>query len=121
MLTVVAMGGLMVTNPGQHEFEDFAAQRLSALLDEELCRKPALPMLLQLVIQNCSAVVRAQQQTLGQVARDHSRRLNLGLASIYTTHFGGQQLMGQWRLPKYRITPLALAGQFVVLTTSSQP
>lgn len=120
-VTAVAVGGLVITNPGKHEFEDFAAQRLSALLDQELCRRPALPMLLQLVIQNCSEMVHAQQQALGQVARDHSRRLNLGVASIYSTRFGGQQLMGQWKLPHYQITTLALAGQFVVLQTSSQP
>jgi hypothetical protein len=120
-LTVVAVGGLVVTNPGKHEFEDFAGHRLSALLDEELCQRSAMPLLLQLVIQNCSEMVRAQQQTLGQVARDHSRRLNLGVASLYTTQFGGQQLLGQWKLPQYRITTLALAGQFVILQTSSQP
>ena len=120
-LTVVAIGGLVVTNPGKREFEDFAGQRLSALLHEELCHRSAMPMLLQLVIQNCSEVVRAQQQALGQVARDHSRRINLGVASLYTTHFGGQQLLGQWKLPHYRITTLALAGQFVVLQTSSEP
>jgi len=113
--------GLALTNPTPADFEDFAAVRLVHLADQELCHKPALPMLLQMVIPNCSALVQEQRQTLGRLAREHSRRLNLGLASVYSTNFGGQQLVPNWRLPRYGVTTLALAGHFVVLQTSTTP
>ncbi|MEB3172967.1 MAG: DUF4359 domain-containing protein [Cyanobacteriota bacterium] len=118
---LVMAGGLMLTNPTPADFQDFAAQRLVQLVEQELCQKPALPMLLQMVIQNCSAMVQAQQTALGQLATEHSRRLNLGLASLYSTSFGGQQLLPNWRLPRYEVSTLAVAGQFVVLNTSSTP
>lgn len=114
-------GGLAISNPNPGDFEDFAAVRLVDLVDTEICRKPALPLLLQMVIQNCSAMVQDQQHTLGRLAREHSQRLNLGLASVYSTRFGGQQLLPNWRLPRYSVTTVGLAGHFVVLQTSSQP
>jgi len=113
--------GLALSNPGPQEFEDFAAERLLALVDQELCHKPALPLMLQMVIPNCSAMVQAQKLTLGRLAREHSRRFNLGLASVYSTEFGGQQLLPNWRLPRYGVTTLGLAGHFVVLQTSTTP
>jgi hypothetical protein len=118
---VLAVGGLALSNPTPADFEGFAAGQLVQLVEQELCHRPALPLLLQLVIQNCPALVQAQSQTLGRLARDHSRRLNLGIASIYTTRFGGQQLLPNWRVPNYGVTTLAAAGHFVILSTSSRP
>ncbi len=117
----LAATGLALTNPGPGEFEQFSAGQLVTLMEQELCHKPALPLLMQMVIQNCPTLVRAQQQTLGQLARQHSRRINLGIASVYTTRFGGQQLLSQWRVPRYGVTTLAAAGHFVVLQTSARP
>ena len=118
-LTLV--GGLALTNPTPHDFEEFASVRLVALVEQELCHKPALPMLLQLVIQNCSAMVQSQRSVLGQLAAKHSQRINLGVASLYSTSFGGQQLLSTWRLPRYAVTTLAVGGQFVVLKTNTTP
>lgn len=120
-VVLALIGGLALSNPGPGDFEDFAAQRLVALIDTEICQKPALPLLVRLVIHNCPELVRAQQTTLGQLARTHSRRLNLGIASLYSTRFGGQQILPEWRLPQYRITTVAAAGHFLVLQTSTAP
>lgn len=121
LAAVAIAGGLAITNPAPREFEEFASARLVQLVEQELCHKPALPMLLQMVLQNCSAMVQAQQGALGELAAQHSQRINLGLASIYSTRFGGQQLLPNWRLPRYGVTTLALAGQFVVLHSSTTP
>ena len=117
----LALGGLALTNPGPADFELFAAGQLVSLVEQELCHKPALPLLMRLVIQNCPEMVQGQGETLGRLAREHSRRLNLGIASIYTTRFGGQQLLPQWRVPHYGVTTVAAAGHFVVLDTSTRP
>lgn len=118
---VAIVAGLAVTNPDPHEFEDFAAIRLVELIDKELCQKPTVPLMLRLVIGNCPAMVQAQRQTLGRLARQHSRRINLGVASLYSTRFGGQRLFSSWKVPNYAVTTLAVAGTFVVLQTSATP
>ncbi|MFM1812147.1 MAG: hypothetical protein RLZZ336_1085 [Cyanobacteriota bacterium] len=118
---LVALGGLVLTNPGPREFEEFAGQRLVELIEAEICDKPSLPLMLQMVLQDCNGLVHSQRQTLGRLAREHSTRLNLGVASVYRTSFGGQQLLEDLRLPHYNVTTLAAAGQFVVWTTSSRP
>lgn len=118
---LLVLAGLALTNPAPAEFEVFAASRLVTLAEDELCRKPALPLLLQLVIQNCPAMVQSQRQALGRLAREHSRRLNLGIASVYSTRFGGQQLLPHWRIPNYAVTTVAAAGHFVVVEASSRP
>jgi hypothetical protein len=110
--------GLACTNPGPQAFEDFAGGRLSTLLRRELCRGEALPMMLRLVIGDCPALIASQRGTLGRLALLHSRRMNLGLVSLYTTELGGQRLLGSWSLPRYRSITLALAGQFVVVHAS---
>jgi len=120
-LGVVALGGLVLSNPGEHEFEEFAGLQLVELIETEICHKPNLPLMLQMVMQNCPALVRSQREPLGRLARDHSTRLNLGVASLYTTSFGGQRLLEDLRVPSYKVTTLAAAGQFVVLQTSSRP
>lgn len=120
-IALVAGGGLALTNPGPNDFEDFAGLHLVELIEDEICHKPSLPLMLQMVLQNCTSVVRSQEQPLGRLAREHSSRFNLGLVSMYRTSFGGQQLLDNLRLPHYTVTTLAVAGQFVVLKTSAQP
>jgi len=113
--------GLAITNPSPRDFEEFAASQLVELIDQELCQKPSLPLMLQLVLTNCPAMVQAQRQTLGRIAREHSKRVNIGIASVYSTRFGGQQLLPNWRVPQYAVTTIAAAGTFVVLNATSTP
>lgn len=110
--------GLAFTNPGPAAFEDYAAGRLTALLRDELCREDGLPLMLRLVIQNCPAMVEAQRPVLGKLAALQTRRRNLGLLSLYSTSLGGQQVLPNWRLPRYKALTLAVAGRFVVLQAS---
>lgn len=110
--------GLGVTNPGPEAFSDFAGERLSGLIREELCRADGLPLMLQLVIEDCPALVEAQRPLLGRLALQHSRRRNLILFSLYSTGLGGQRLGSIWRLPRYEALTVAVAGQFLVLRSS---
>jgi hypothetical protein len=116
---LLALGaGLALTNPGPAAFEEFAAGRLTALLRDELCREDGLPLMLRLVIQDCPALVEAQTPVLGRLAALQTRRRNLGLLSLYSTALGGQQVLPNWRLPRYQALTLAVAGRFVVLRAS---
>ncbi|MEB3348506.1 MAG: DUF4359 domain-containing protein [Cyanobacteriota bacterium] len=110
--------GLVATNPNPQDFERFAAQRLTAEVSDKICNQEALPMVLQSLVGDCTLLVRSQGPVLGRLARDHSQRWNLGLLSLYTTEVGGQELPGGWRLPRYRASTLAVAGQFLLLETA---
>jgi hypothetical protein len=117
-LMVALAGGLALTNPGPDAFEEYAAGRLATLLRQELCRGDSLPLMLQLVIEKCPALIESQRPVLGRLARLGTRRRNLLLFSVYSTSLGGQKLLPQWRIPRYSAVTLAVAGQFLVLRTS---
>ena len=53
-LGAVLLGGLLVvTNPGEREFEAFAGEYLVEMASEELCGSDGLPLMARLVVHNC--------------------------------------------------------------------
>ncbi len=116
-LAVAALGvtGLVATNPDPEAFEHFAGDRLAAMVTEELCNEKGLPMMIRLVITDCPGLVMAQRGVFGQLARSQSRRFNFGIGSLYSTEIGGQRLLPRWRLPRYAVSTLGVAGHFWVL------
>jgi hypothetical protein len=120
-LISAAVATLAWSNPPPRDFEDFAADQLVTLAVKEVCGPQGLPMLLQLVVQDCPKLMLSQRQTLGSLARQASRRWNFGLFSLYRTDLGGQTGLPGFSLPRYRALTLAGAGQFLVLRTDSDP
>jgi hypothetical protein len=114
-LAAGALVGLVVTNPDGQAFEAFAAERLTALLSEELCGTNGLPMLARLMIRDCPALVASQRDALGQLALARTRRRNLGLFSLYRTELAGQALFGFLQVPEYSAITLGMAGRFLIL------
>ena len=120
-LISAAVATLAWSNPPPRDFEDFAADQLVTLAVKEVCGPQGLPMLLQLVVQDCPKLMLSQRQTLGSLASQASRRWNFGLFSLYRTDLGGQTGLPGFSLPRYRALTLAGAGQFLVLRTDSDP
>lgn len=119
-LLALALGGgaglgLVSTNPGPAEFETFAADQLTRLVSDELCRENGLPMMARLLVRDCPALVASQRGVLGRLATLHTRRRNLGVMSLYSTELGGQTLLPSWSMPRYHALTLAAAGRFVLL------
>lgn len=121
LAAVAGVVGLAVTNPGPEDFQVFAGRRLVDTITREICGENRLPGALRLLLQNCPDLVASQEQVLGRIALEHSRRTNLGLASIYRTEVGGQQLLALLRLPRYEAITVAGAGQFVLVSTGQSP
>ena len=119
LATVMALAAsavaLALTNPSPEEFSSYAGGRFVTLASDELCGDGGLPMMLQLWVKDCPRLIHDQQPALAALAGQSSRRFNLGLASIYTTELGGQNLLPTLRLPQYSVTTLGIAGQFVTL------
>ena len=120
MLVVAgSSAALCVTNPTRDDYQDFAGDTLVKLATKEVCERQALPMVLQLWISDCPRLIADQEPALALLADQLTRRWNLGIASIYVTTVGGQNLLPALRLPRYSVTSIGLAGQFVVLNADS--
>ncbi len=117
-LISAAVATLAWSNPPPKDFEDFAADQLVSLAVKEVCGPEGLPMLLQLVVQDCPKLMLSQRQALGSLARQASQRWNFGLFSLYRTDLGGQSLLPGLTVPRYQALTLAGAGQFLVLQTN---
>ena len=120
-LISAAVATLAWSNPPPRDFEDFAADQLVSLAVKEVCGPQGLPMLLQLVVQDCPKLMLSQRQALGSLASQASQRWNFGLFSLYRTDLGGPTGLPGFSLPRYRALTLAGAGQFLVLQTDSDP
>ncbi len=120
MLVLAGSGAvLFLTNPNREDYRAFAGQTLVTLATEEICERQTLPMVLQLWISDCPRLIADQEQALALLADKFTRRWNVGVASVYVTQVGGQNLLPALRLPRYTVTSLGIAGQFQVLNAHS--
>jgi len=110
--------GLVATNPGEEEFERFAADQITRAAELELCHEGGLPMLARLIVHDCPRLIAAQHDLLGRLALAATRRRNFGLLSLYRTELGGQQLLPDWSIPRYSAITLAGAGRFFILRSN---
>lgn len=110
--------GLVATNPGEEEFERFAADQITRAAEQELCHEGGLPMLARLIVHDCPRLIAAQHDLLGRLALAATRRRNFGLLSLYRTDLGGQQLLPDWSIPRYSAITLAGAGRFFILRSN---
>lgn len=117
---VLAGVGLAFTNPSPADFQAFAAERLVDEISEELCGEGGLPVVLGLAIRNCRGLVQAQRAPLAAVVAQRTQRRNFGVLSVYRSEVGGQSLL-RWRVPRFRSTVVAVAGQFVLISAQTVP
>jgi hypothetical protein len=117
-LALVAGLGLLLTNPGEEEFEHFAAAQLTMAAVSELCEEAALPAMARLVLRDCPGLVQSQRGLLGKLALAATRRRNFGLFSVYRTELGGQRVLANWSIPRYSTLTLAAAGRFLLLSSA---
>jgi hypothetical protein len=116
---IAALGlGLVATNPGEEEFERFAADQITRAAELELCHEGGLPMMARLIVRDCPRLITAQHDLLGRLALAATRRRNFGLLSLYRTDLGGQQLLPDWSIPRYSAITLAAAGRFLILRSN---
>ncbi len=117
VMVLAASSALVVTNPSMGDYKQHAGAQLVRLATEELCDRQGLPMVLRLWIRDCPRLVADQRAGLETLAGRFTQRLNLGVASVFTTRVGGQDLLPSLRLPGYTITTLGLAGHFITLSS----
>ncbi|HGY5532636.1 MAG TPA: DUF4359 domain-containing protein [Prochlorococcus sp.] len=121
-MAIAGCGALLVwTNPSMEDYSEYAGEQLVEIVTEEVCERQGMPMVLRLWIRNCPELIAAQKQTLASIAGQFTTRRNLGLGSIYTTKFDGQDFLPKMHLPSYTVTTLAGAGQFLTIKARINP
>jgi len=110
---------LAFTNPTVNDYENHAGEQLVALLSKELCTSEGLPMVLRLWVRDCPQLVASQRQALARLAGRFTSRFNLGVASLYITRVGGQQLLPGFTLPTAEVVTLGIAGRFVLIRSDT--
>lgn len=112
-----AIGGLVATNPDQVAYEAYALEQASTYFNDELCDQ--LPgAIADLFKQQCIELIQTGQPQIQALIHDRTRRINLGVLSIYKTHLEVPEVSA---LPAYRVETLAIAGQFITYKAQNQP
>ncbi|MBD0335830.1 MAG: DUF4359 domain-containing protein [Cyanobacteria bacterium Co-bin13] len=106
-ISLVAVG-MAATNPDSFEYEQYAADRLSVYLEDQLCTD--LPAFLAQVLQEqCSTLLKQNHSTLQEIVRNHTQRQNFVLFSRYSTTFA---IPGAELLPAYQVDSLGAFNRF---------
>ena len=110
---------LAVTNPSLEDYKQDAGNRLVKLATLELCEERGLPMLLRLWIKDCPDLVASQKRVIADLAGQFTTRWNFGVASVFSTRIGGQELLPGLRLPGLDVLTVGIGGRFLVLRTET--
>ena len=97
---------LAFTNPSPSDYQDHAGEQLVAPV-QGVVHVGGLPMVLQLWICDCPSWWRPAAGA-GSTGRTLHHPGQLGVASVYTTRVGGQQLLPGFTLPTAEVVTLGL-------------
>ena len=109
LLLTVMMGGLVVTNPGPDAYERYASEQVEMYLTTEVCTDLP-PGITKLLAQQCEELVQTLQPRIGSLIRENTKRLNIGIASLYSTSFGVPELV---MLPRYEVETIGILRRFL--------
>ncbi|TVQ48182.1 MAG: DUF4359 domain-containing protein [Gloeocapsa sp. DLM2.Bin57] len=107
VITLGILGGLLlVTNPGQKNYEDYAATSLSTYLKQDFCQK-ANGQGGDFLVTQCKSLVDIARPQLDEFIATKTERSNFFLFSIYETNIS---LFDP--LPSYRFQTVGFLQQF---------
>ncbi|NEN96533.1 MAG: DUF4359 domain-containing protein [Moorea sp. SIO1F2] len=106
IVLAVVGGSMVVTNPGQATYEDYAVEQLSKYLKEEVC--PQAPETLgSFLRRQCTILVDTGRPQIKQVVAQTTKRENFLLFSIYRTDLDVSTL-----IPSYSFETVGICQQF---------
>ncbi|NEQ80544.1 MAG: DUF4359 domain-containing protein [Moorea sp. SIO2I5] len=106
IVLAVVGGTMVVTNPGQATYEDYAVEQLSKYLKEEVC--PQAPEALDgFIRRQCTILVDTGRPQIKQVVAQSTKRENFLLFSIYRTDLDVSTL-----IPAYSFETVGIYQQF---------
>jgi hypothetical protein len=114
-LGIAILGFLMVkTNPEENKYEDYAVQRLSKYLKDDVCRKT--PKFLESLIKvNCSQLIDSANPHIREMIVASSERQNYVFFSIYQTEMKLDSFV-----PSYKFETLGVFDRFYTYVAEKQ-
>lgn len=107
LITLGVLGGmLVVTNPGQKAYEDYAVTTLSIYLKEDICNQGD-GKLGEFLTSQCKSLVDVSRPQLQEFISTKTQRRNFLVFSIYETNLALFE-----SLPSYRFQTVGLLQQF---------
>ena len=107
VITLGVLGGLLfATNPGQKDYEDYAAITLSTYLKDDIC-KQGNGKLGEFLTSQCKSLVDVSRPQLQEFISTKTERRNFLVFSIYETNLALFE-----SLPSYRFQTVGLLQQF---------
>lgn len=98
-----------VTNPGQARYEDYASQRLTTYLEQEVCPKAGV------LESPCRGALRDNQSQIKKFIADNTDRQNFLFWSIYKTNLSPGELLPpvvSGLLPAYHFETVGVFSSF---------
>lgn len=90
LLGAVALGGLgavmAMTNPSQSTYEEYAAQKLTELVKDEVCAEAPKVFGGNFLQRNCNELVNSSHVGMQKIIAANTQKKNLIFFSIYTTN-----------------------------------
>jgi Domain of unknown function (DUF4359) len=115
MVLAAALGVTMAqTNPGQVEYEEYAVQRLTQYLKQDVCKKTS-KFLESLIHTKCEKMVDSANPQIKQILSATTERQNFILFSVYRTDLK----LSSW-IPAYKFETVGAFNNFYTYTAEEQ-
>ncbi|WP_414753876.1 DUF4359 domain-containing protein [Anabaena sp. CCY 9910] len=102
------------TNPNQTEYEEYAVQRLTGYLKNDVCNKTT-KLLERLINYNCDKLIDSANPQLRQLLSATTERQDFALFSIYRTELK----LSTW-MPSYKFETVGAFNNFYTYTAEEQ-
>ena len=118
LIGAVAVGGLglvmALTNPNEPTYEQYAAERLTEYIKDEVCK--GAPKIFGILLQrNCDELIDSSHPAIGKIIAANTQRKNLIFFSIYTT-----DLSVSSSIPSYHFESVGVLQNFYTYTAEKR-
>jgi hypothetical protein len=112
---LAALGVVMAkTNPGQSEYEDYAVERLTQYLKQDVCQKTT-NFFENFINSQCERLVEQANPQMREILARTTQKQNFVVFSVYTTDLRLSSL-----LPAYRFQTVGAFSNFYTYTAEEQ-
>jgi len=104
VLLIGFIGCLILTNPGESDYDDYAAEKLVFYVKDKICLEQGVGVFLQ---RYCRTLLDSSRKQLGHLISQKTQRHNYLLFSVYST-----DLSLPAPIPRYQFETIAILENF---------
>jgi hypothetical protein len=118
-MALVGLGAAMViTNPSQASYEEYATQQLAAYLRDNTCADAG-----ELLKDGCSKLLNENQSEIKELISANTQRQNFGVVSFYKTDLSVGELLPSFLknlVPSYHFETVGVFSSFHIVEAKKQ-